>query len=91
LVEVAATIGSNENAAKAALHRARAALERARGRTDVDVPVDSRLVEEARTRSRDARGRSAFCASCRRRLGRRRRRRRSCASHRVQRSARMYC
>ena len=45
LAEVAATVGTNENAAKATLHRARAALERARGRTDVDVPVDPEVVE----------------------------------------------
>jgi RNA polymerase sigma-70 factor (ECF subfamily) len=45
LAEVASTIGTNDNAAKAALRRARAALDRARGRTDVDVPVDSEVVE----------------------------------------------
>src|SRR5262244_3175082 len=45
LAEVASTIGSNGNAAKAMLRRARAALERARGRTDVDVPVDPEVVE----------------------------------------------
>jgi len=45
LSDVADTIGTNANAAKAALHRARAALDRARGRTDVDVPVDHELVE----------------------------------------------
>src|SRR5262249_47720744 len=36
---------TNGNAAKATLHRARAALDRARGRTDVDVPVDPEVVE----------------------------------------------
>src|SRR5262249_21659862 len=41
LAEVANTIGTNTNAAKATLRRARAALERARGRSDVDVPVDA--------------------------------------------------
>jgi len=46
LAEVASTIGTNDNAAKAALRRARAALDRARGRTDVDVPVDSEVVEQ---------------------------------------------
>jgi RNA polymerase sigma-70 factor (ECF subfamily) len=45
LGEVAVTIGTNGNAAKATLHRGRAALERARGRTDVDVPVDAAVVE----------------------------------------------
>jgi RNA polymerase sigma factor (sigma-70 family) len=45
LAEVASTIGTNGNAAKATLRRARAALDRARGRTDVDVPVDSEVVE----------------------------------------------
>ena len=45
LGEVATTIGTNGNAAKATLHRARAALARARGRTDVDVPVDRDVVE----------------------------------------------
>jgi RNA polymerase sigma-70 factor (ECF subfamily) len=45
LAEVAETVRTNENAAKATLHRARAALERARGRTDVDVPVDPEVVE----------------------------------------------
>jgi RNA polymerase sigma-70 factor (ECF subfamily) len=45
LVEAAGAIGSNDNAAKATLHRARAALERARGRVDVDVAVDAELVE----------------------------------------------
>ena len=45
LAEVAGTIGTNGNAVKATLHRARAALDRARGRTDVDVPVDPEVVE----------------------------------------------
>jgi len=45
LAEVASTLGSNGNAAKATLHRARAALARARGRIGVDVPVDLALVE----------------------------------------------
>jgi RNA polymerase sigma factor (sigma-70 family) len=45
LGEVASTIGTNGNAAKATLHRARAALARARGRDDVDVPVDPAVVE----------------------------------------------
>jgi RNA polymerase sigma factor (sigma-70 family) len=45
LAEVASTIGTNGNAAKATLRRARAALDRARGRTDVDVPVDPEVVE----------------------------------------------
>src|SRR4029079_17851317 len=39
--EVADTVGTNANAAKATLHRARAALDRARGSTIVDVPVDA--------------------------------------------------
>jgi RNA polymerase sigma-70 factor, ECF subfamily len=45
LADVASTIGTNGNAAKATLRRARAALERARGRVDVDVPVDAEVVE----------------------------------------------
>jgi RNA polymerase sigma factor (sigma-70 family) len=45
LAEVADTVGTNANAAKATLHRARAALDRARGGTAVDVPVDAALVE----------------------------------------------
>ena len=45
LAEVASTIGTNGNAAKATLRRARAALDRARRRTDVDVPVDADVVE----------------------------------------------
>lgn len=46
LADVAGTVGTNANAAKATLHRARAALDRARGGTDVDVPVDAALVEQ---------------------------------------------
>lgn len=46
LVEVADTVGTNANAAKATLHRARAALDRARGSTVVDVPVDAAMVEQ---------------------------------------------
>jgi RNA polymerase sigma-70 factor (ECF subfamily) len=45
LADVATTLGTNANAAKAALHRARAALARARGRIDVDAPVDAAVVE----------------------------------------------
>lgn len=45
LADVAGTIGTNANAAKATLHRARTALDRARGRSDVDVPVDPAVVE----------------------------------------------
>ena len=45
LAEAAATIATNDNAAKATLHRARAALNRARGRITVDVPVDTEMVE----------------------------------------------
>jgi RNA polymerase sigma factor (sigma-70 family) len=45
LAEAASTVGTNANAAKATLHRARAALDRARGRTVVDVPVDAAVVE----------------------------------------------
>ncbi len=45
LAEVASAIGSNDNAVKATLRRARAALLRARGRPDVDVPVDREVVE----------------------------------------------
>jgi RNA polymerase sigma factor (sigma-70 family) len=58
LREVAATIGTNANAAKATLRRARAALDRARGRSDIDVPVDSevvaRLARALESRSVDA-------------------------------------
>jgi len=45
LAEVATAIHTKENAAKATLHRARARLERARGRADGDVPVDAEVVE----------------------------------------------
>src|SRR5207237_971467 len=45
LAEIATTVGTSANAAKATLHRARATLARARGRTDVDVPVDAGHVE----------------------------------------------
>ena len=45
LVDVADAVGTNDNAAKATLRRARAALNRARGRVDVDVPVDQDVVE----------------------------------------------
>lgn len=45
LVEVAATIGTNENAAKSLLHRARAAIVRHRHRLDTDTVVDSSLVD----------------------------------------------
>jgi RNA polymerase sigma-70 factor (ECF subfamily) len=44
LAEVAEALGINANAAKALLHRARAALARARGEIDVDTPVDLELV-----------------------------------------------
>jgi RNA polymerase sigma-70 factor (ECF subfamily) len=45
IADVAATLGSNPNAAKALLHRARAALARARRRTDTDDVADAALVE----------------------------------------------
>jgi RNA polymerase sigma-70 factor (ECF subfamily) len=45
LDDVARTLATNANAAKATLHRARAALARARGRGAVDVPVDAAVVE----------------------------------------------
>lgn len=45
LAEVAGTLGTNANAAKATLHRAREELGRARGAADVDVPVDAAVVE----------------------------------------------
>jgi len=61
LAEVADTVGTNENAAKATLHRARAALERARGRTDVDVPVDPEVVERL-ARALEARSVDALAA-----------------------------
>jgi RNA polymerase sigma-70 factor (ECF subfamily) len=58
LQEVAEAMGSNDNAVKAALHRARDGLERARGRSDVDASVDPELVERLarafETRSLDA-------------------------------------
>lgn len=43
--EIAHSLGTNANAAKALLHRARAALARARMRSNVDVPVDAEVVE----------------------------------------------
>ncbi len=46
LAEVAATVQTNVNAAKSTLHRARGAVARARGRTDVDVHVDRDVVEQ---------------------------------------------
>ena len=45
LAEVAVALGTNGNAAKATLHRARAALLRARGRSDVDGRADAGVVE----------------------------------------------
>lgn len=58
LAEVADTLGTNSNAAKALLARARAALASARRHTDVDVPADpavvDRLVHAIETRSVDA-------------------------------------
>lgn len=45
LADIATAVGSNENAAKAALRRGRATLARARGPSDVDVPVDADVVE----------------------------------------------
>jgi RNA polymerase sigma-70 factor (ECF subfamily) len=44
LAEVAEALGIHANAAKALLHRARAALARARGEIDGDTPVDLELV-----------------------------------------------
>jgi RNA polymerase sigma factor (sigma-70 family) len=61
LPEVASTIGTNGNAAKATLRRARAALDRARGRTDVDVPVDSHVVERL-ARALESRAADALAA-----------------------------
>lgn len=61
LADVAATLGSNANAAKAALHRARDSLVRARGRTDIDVPVDGTIVERL-ARALEARAVSALAA-----------------------------
>lgn len=46
LADVADVLGTNPNAAKASLHRARAALVRARGRVDCDVAVDPAVVEQ---------------------------------------------
>lgn len=58
LVEVAATLGTNPNAAKALLARARVGLARARRHTNVDVPADrgmvDRLVHAIVSRSVDA-------------------------------------
>ena len=58
LADVAGVVGSNPNAAKATLHRARGSLARARGRTDVDRTVDAalvaRLATALETRSLDA-------------------------------------
>jgi len=58
LADVATTIATNPNAAKATLHRARTALERARGRTDGDVVADpavvARLAAALESRSVDA-------------------------------------
>jgi RNA polymerase sigma-70 factor (ECF subfamily) len=45
LPRVAEALGTNANAAKRVLHRARAALSRARGRTDVDAVADRAVVE----------------------------------------------
>lgn len=45
LAEVAATLGTNANAMKATLHRARGALARARRRSDGDVVADRAVVE----------------------------------------------
>jgi RNA polymerase sigma-70 factor (ECF subfamily) len=61
LGEIAATIGTNGNAAKATLRRARGALDRARGRNDVDVPVDADVVERL-SRALAARSVSAVAA-----------------------------
>jgi RNA polymerase sigma-70 factor (ECF subfamily) len=44
LTEIAHTLESNENAVKALLQRARAALAEARGHHDVDTPVDAAVV-----------------------------------------------
>jgi RNA polymerase sigma factor (sigma-70 family) len=46
LSEIAVTLHTNANAAKALLHRARTALREARIREDVDVPVDRGVVEK---------------------------------------------
>jgi hypothetical protein len=61
LPEVASTIRTNGNAAKATLRRARAALDRARGRTDVDVPVDVQVVERL-ARALESRAADALAA-----------------------------
>jgi RNA polymerase sigma-70 factor (ECF subfamily) len=45
LADVATTLGTTASAAKAALHRARATLERTRGRVDVDASADRDVVE----------------------------------------------
>jgi RNA polymerase sigma-70 factor (ECF subfamily) len=45
LEDVGRVLGTNANAAKASLRRAREALSRARRREDVDVPADLRVVE----------------------------------------------
>jgi RNA polymerase sigma-70 factor, ECF subfamily len=45
LEEIALSLGTTANAAKALLHRARASLARAQRRSDVDVPVDGDVVE----------------------------------------------
>jgi RNA polymerase sigma-70 factor (ECF subfamily) len=44
--EVAEVLGTNANAAKATIHRARVALAEARRHVDVDVPVDRQVVEQ---------------------------------------------
>ncbi len=54
LAEAGSAIGANPNAAKATLHRARWALERARGRSDVDVPVDATNQGRGKHRMRSA-------------------------------------
>jgi RNA polymerase sigma-70 factor (ECF subfamily) len=46
LVEVGALLDTNPNAAKAVLHRARLALASARRHENVDIPVDSSVVEQ---------------------------------------------
>jgi RNA polymerase sigma factor (sigma-70 family) len=61
LVEAGSTVGTNANAAKATLHRARAALDRARGRTGVDVPVNAAVVERL-ARALEARSVDALAA-----------------------------
>jgi RNA polymerase sigma-70 factor (ECF subfamily) len=45
LDDVASALGSNPNAMKALLHRGRAALAKARGRSDGDVVADAAVVE----------------------------------------------